>query len=150
MSLGYGIHINSQQEELCVRLKIGIESYFSLLVGCKIEKREGSVPKEILELRDHLTLYLRACTYLRNHCIVAQALIIMAAMVIQIVMLLVISFSSNHLASRSHSLLLVLLLNRLDILILLLYLLMNITLIVLGTASHDLFRDSGSLNEVSL
>jgi len=65
---------------------------------------------------------------------------------------LVISFGSNHLASWSHSLvllLLVMLLNGLDILILLLYLLMNVTLVVLSTASHYLFRDSGSLNEVS-
>ncbi len=62
---------------------------------------------------------------------------------------LVISFGSNHLASWSHSLLLVMLLDGLDILILLLYLLMNITLVILSTASHYLFRYGGSLNEVS-
>ena len=46
--------------------------------------------------------------------------------------------------------LLVMLLDGLDILILLLYLLMNVALVILSTASHDLFRDSGSLNEISL
>jgi hypothetical protein len=52
-------------------------------------------------------------------------------MVIKIVMRLMVSFSSDHLTSRSHSLvLLVLLLNRLNILVLLLYLLMNVTLVV--------------------
>ena len=93
------------------------------------------------------TLLLRASTYPRNHCIVAQTLIIVTTMVIQIL----ICFSSNHLASWSNSLLLlVLLLNRLDILVLMLYFLMNVSLVILCTASHDLFRDGGCLNKVSL
>jgi hypothetical protein len=70
LSLGYRVHINCKQEELSVRLEVGVESYFSLLVGCKVEKREGSISEEILELWDHLTLRLRASTNPRNHNVI--------------------------------------------------------------------------------
>jgi hypothetical protein len=71
LPLGYRVHINCEQEELSVRLEVGVESYFSLLVGCKVEKREGSISEEILELWDHLTLRLRASTNPRNHSVIA-------------------------------------------------------------------------------
>jgi len=44
LSLGHGVYIDSEKEELGVRLQVCIEDYLSILVGCHIEEGQGGVP----------------------------------------------------------------------------------------------------------
>jgi len=44
LSLGHGVNIDSEKEELGVRLQVCIEGYLSILVGCHIEEGQGGVP----------------------------------------------------------------------------------------------------------
>lgn len=129
-------------------LQVGVESYLTLLVGCEVEQRKRGISQEVLELRDRLTLGLLSADML-YHLIVAEVFIVVTATIS--IIRRDIGRRSYHLAFLLYSLLLlVLLLNRLDILILLLYLLMHVLLVVLSTSTHDLLRDGGRGDIVSL
>lgn len=132
-------------------LQVGVESYLILLVGCEVEQRKRGISQEVLELRDRLTLRLLSADML-YHLVVAKVFIVVTATIS--IIRRDIGRRSYHLAFLLYSLLLlVLLLNGLDIryiLILLLYLLMHVLLVVLSTATHDLLRDGGSCDKVSL